>query len=159
MQCANGPAGDLALVVDNSGSEHGYTEELQEGASLMADAVLAAGGRVSVTRVSTDAETLAALTSDADTVDGAIGDLEVANGWTALYDGIRMGNEAIGAERMFTDTVTSDPDVQSFCDREQPLGIVAFTDGRTTTRTRARRTTTRPTPATASTRPPRISRT
>jgi hypothetical protein len=130
MQCANGPAGDLALVVDNSGSEHGYTDELQQGAGLMADAVLAAGGRVSVTRVSTDAETLAPLTGDDDAVDGAIGDLEVGNGWTALYDGIRMGNEAIGEARMMTDTVTSDSDVQSFCDREQPLGIVAFTDGK-----------------------------
>ena len=129
LQCANGPAGDLALVVDNSGSERGYTEELQEGAALMADAVLAAGGRVSVTRVSTDSETLADLSSNVDAVDAAIGELEVANGWTALYDGIRMGNEAIGAARMLTETVTSDPDVQSFCDREQPLGIVAFTDG------------------------------
>jgi hypothetical protein len=129
MQCANGPAGDLALVVDNSGSEHGYTEELQQGASLMADAVLAAGGRVSVTRVSTDSETIAPLTRDATVVDAALGGLEVRNGWTALYDGIRMGNEAIGMARMFTDTVTSDPDVQAFCDREQPLGIVAFTDG------------------------------
>jgi hypothetical protein len=129
LQCADGPAGDLALVVDNSGSEHGYTEELQEGAALMADAVLAAGGRASVTRVSTDAETLTDLTGNADAVDAAIGQLEVSNGWTALFDGIRMGNEAIGAARMSMGNVTSDPDVQSFCDREQPLGIVAFTDG------------------------------
>lgn len=124
--CDEGRTGDLAVVVDNSGSEDGFLPWLQEGAGNMVDGVLAHGGRSSLVRVSTDAELREEMTSDAAVLRDAVDALHVANGWTALYDGIRLGNETIGAAAGARPEWT---DLESFCAADRTLGVVAFTDG------------------------------
>lgn|GEM_PF-2374443 len=129
LQCTPAGQGDLALVVDNSGSQFRSLEMLREAAHNVAGKVLPAGGRVSVTRVSTQSRTLQPLTDDASAVGDAIDSMFVNDGWTALYDGIRMANETLGGELRPVDEGQVYDGAQSFCTASRRLGIVAFTDG------------------------------
>jgi hypothetical protein len=126
IQCTASEGADVALVVDNSGSEQGYLPWLQEAAHVMADAVFARGGRASVVRVSTESAIELALTEDEDRVRDTIDDLFINNGWTALYDGVRMGNESLGAGAAAR---TAPGDTSEFCSADRKLAIVTFTDG------------------------------
>lgn len=122
-------AGDFALVVDNSGSEEGWLPQLKHAARDVVHRVLDLGGRASLVRVSTEARVTQALTGDRPTLEHALNDLYVSNGWTALYDGVRMANETLGSgAQAAAPTAYDDADV--FCRASAKLGIVAITDGR-----------------------------
>lgn len=122
-------AGDFALVVDNSGSEDGFLPELTISARNVMDRVLADGGRASLVRVSTDARVLSELTDDRRGLGAALDGMFVNDGWTALYDGIRMANETLGRAAQ-AQAGTRYPDAASFCTASAKLGVVAITDGR-----------------------------
>lgn len=126
VQCSSGAA-DVAIVVDNSGSEKGQLDKLQAGARRMIDEVLGAGGRASLVRVSTNASVLAALTDDPAALDAAVNEQAINRGWTALWDGVRLANETLGGN--IPPTLTRVGDVNQFCASSRKLGIVAFTDG------------------------------
>lgn len=126
MVCDDGRTGDLAIVVDNSGSEDGYLPLLQQGATEMVSEVTARGGRASLTRVSTEASIVQPMTNDSTALSRAIDDLFINDGWTALYDGVRMGNETLGAA---ADPNATSDSLDDFCGSERTLGIVTFTDG------------------------------
>lgn len=126
-QCATGAA-DVAIVVDNSGSEHSKLDELKAGSKLLIDSVLAAGGRASLVRVSTQSQVVQGLTDQPALLTKATDKLHIANGWTALWDGIRMGNETLGGN--LEAAPGSFSDVRQFCTASRKLAIVAFTDGR-----------------------------
>jgi hypothetical protein len=132
IRCTADEGADVALVVDNSGSEQGYLPWLQEAAHVMADAIFARGGRASVVRVSTDSAIELPLTNDEEQVRSGIDDLFINNGWTALYDGVRMGNETLGNGASAA-TAPSEPSEPSepgeFCSTDRKLAIVTFTDG------------------------------
>lgn len=123
IRCRDAGGGDLAVVVDNSGSEDGFLEHLQAGARNMLDGVVGAGGRSSLVRVSTNSSIVQPLTDDAAALDAAVDTLHIGNGWTALWDGVRIGNETLGAAAADTDGL------DSFCDAAGRLGVVTFTDG------------------------------
>lgn len=125
VQCASGAA-DVAIVVDNSGSEAGHLPQLQAATKALVASVTAAGGRASLVRVSTNNEVMAPLTDDREVLESAIDELYVANGWTALWDGVRLGNETLGGELAVPPPAT---DVRSFCTDSRKVAIVAFTDG------------------------------
>lgn len=129
-RCDTTQQGDVALVLDNSGSEAGHVDAMRAGATAMADELLGAGREVSVVRVSTQSEVLSPVSADADAIHTAIDSLQPTDGWTALYDGIRMGNETLGGAVQARQVAGVWPDLTSFCDASEPLGIVAFTDGR-----------------------------
>lgn len=128
VACGDGQ-GDVALVMDNSGSEADFLDELTAGATEVVDGVLAAGGRVSLVRVSTDAEVTVALTDDADDLEDGLDAMFMNEGWTALYDGIRMGNETLGGAHLSRDEVDEFDTMDDFCDAVGQLGVVVFTDG------------------------------
>jgi hypothetical protein len=123
--CNDQAAGNLALVVDNSGSEEGHLSDLQAAAGDLVEQVLDAGGSASLVRVSTNARVLQGLTSDGAALYSAIDGMEVNNGWTSLWDGIRQGNETLGAMDQ-----AGAGDLDSFCADNGRVGIVAFTDGK-----------------------------
>lgn len=125
VQCASGAA-DVAIVVDNSGSEADHLPELQAAVKTLVGSVTAAGGRASLVRVSTNNEVMVPLTSEREVLDSAVDELYVANGWTALWDGIRVGNETLGGELAVPAPAT---DVRTFCSSSRKVAIVAFTDG------------------------------
>ncbi len=127
--CDDGRTGDLAIVVDNSGSEDGFLPWLQEGSRSMAGEIVDRGGRVSITRVSTASSVEQTLTDNADALDSTIDEMFVANGWTALYDGVRMGNETLGGAVQDATEADRADSLESFCASNRTLGIVAFTDG------------------------------
>lgn len=126
VACDDGRTGDLSLVVDNSGSEHGFLDWLQGAAHTIADEILARGGRLSLVRVSTNSELVLPMTADEDAVGRAIDGLYVNKGWTALWDGVRLGQSSLGGSGF---AASSRTDVEEFCFGEQPLGVVVFTDG------------------------------
>ncbi len=71
-------------------------------------------------RVSTEASVLQELTSTGSELDAAVESLFVANGWTALWDGIRLGAETL--EDAFAEDAPGGGNAF-------PV-VVAFTDGR-----------------------------
>ncbi|MGE0547422.1 MAG: VWA domain-containing protein [Kofleriaceae bacterium] len=126
IQCSSGAA-DVAVVIDNSGSEAGKLDELRAGASYLMDAVLNAGGRASLVRVSTNSAIRQELTNDRAALAAATDDLFINNGWTALWDGIRMGNQTLGGDIVVQ--ATPKADARQFCVASSKLAVVAFTDG------------------------------
>jgi hypothetical protein len=125
IRCSTDENPNVALVVDNSASEDGFLPWLQEAAHVMTDAIFARDGRASVVRISTDSSIELALTGDEEMVRGAIDELYIRNGWTALYDGIRMGNETLGS----VGASTAPGDMDDACAPDRKLAIVTFTDG------------------------------
>jgi hypothetical protein len=125
VTCTDEARPDFGLTVDNSGSEKGRLDWLQVALRNVLSTIEPMGGRASLVRVSTNAEVRRELTDDLSTLDDDIGELTVANGWTALYDGIRMANDTLGDGYM----TTSEPDdVGSFCASGRKTGVVVFTD-------------------------------
>lgn len=128
VDCVQEATADMALVVDNSGSLGDVEQLVKEGATGLADRVLWDGGRVSLTRVSTDATARLPLSDDiADVVDALEG-LQSRRGWTALWDGIRLGNATLGGDTR--DDMQHPDSLAAFCQEAHKVGIVAFTDGR-----------------------------
>lgn len=127
VQCAKGAA-DVAIVVDNSGSEQRKIDQLKAGSKALYNSVIAAGGRASLVRVSTQSEVLQGLTDQQRLLDASVDRFHISHGWTALWDGIRMGNETLGGN--IEPTPVSVGDVHHFCTESRKLAIVAFTDGR-----------------------------
>lgn len=119
---------DVALVLDNSGSQVDALEATREGARRLATEVLEGGGRVSLVRVSTSSTVLTGLTDDPEEVHARIDDLHVADGWTALYDGVRMGNETLGSV-LGAEQQPDWSNLDSFCDEHRGFEMVAFTNG------------------------------
>ncbi len=128
--CVDSGRGDLALVMDNSGSQAGNLDGLRAGAKRAVDKVLGEQGRASFVRVSTEARVKSELTDDPVKLSAAIDGMSVANGWTALWDGVRMGNETLGAGRLRQDELETYSDKEGFCAAAQKQGIVVFTDAR-----------------------------
>jgi hypothetical protein len=130
LTCVGAGEGDLALVLDNSGSETGWGDEVAAGASNMVGGVLGGGGRSSLVRVSTNATVLTGVTDDAEALAAAIDGAVVADGWTALWDGLRMANETLGGAVIADGGGDPFASQEDFCASTDRLGLVVFTDGR-----------------------------
>jgi hypothetical protein len=127
--CVPSGKGDLALVVDNSGSQDGYLATIQDGARRVVSRVVGDGGRMSLVRVSTNAEKKTELVSDTTALGGAIDELFINQGWTSLWDGVRMANETLGAAQGDGLELVTEPNAGEFCTNARKQGIVLFTDG------------------------------
>lgn len=121
---AEGPM-HLGLVLDNSGSQEDVLEETRAGAKALVDAVLERGGEASVVRVSTGAQMLLAPSSDPGEVDAALEGLFVNDGWTALYDGLRLAHEVVANH----ESSFEPPGVDS-CTSRRRAALVMFSNGR-----------------------------
>lgn len=124
VSCDDNTPFNLGIVVDNSGSQKEALEEIKRGAQRLADDVIAAGGQVSLTRVSTQASSLVELTPDRQLFADALSKTKVNKGWTALYDGIRLSSEGLGAQ-----TVKESEKSSMTCRRGKRTAIAVFTDG------------------------------
>lgn len=117
---------DVALVADNSGSETGFLGTMQAALGDFGAALLATSdeSRVGLVRVATESRVVQDLTGDAASWDAAVDALFIANGWTALWDGVRIGNEVLdaGAE------VTTSGGLE-VCLSQAQRSVVVFTDG------------------------------
>ena len=125
----NGPNQlDVVVVADNSGSEADELEVMRESIRDFSRQLnmRAHRDRVGLVRVSTVARRLASLTEDLDVLDGALDSLFVTNGWTALWDGLRLANEMLAADVLGA-TKGKQPEV---CMGRTYRAIVGFTDGR-----------------------------
>ncbi len=126
--CRDQSAGDLALVMDNSGSEATKIDLIRAGAQRAVERVLAQGGRASLVRVSTNSQLLSPLTAEPAQLGAAVGELHVHRGWTALWDGVRMGHETLGAGDDGAELVEQDG-ARAFCANSRRRGVLLFTDG------------------------------
>ncbi|HEU4582978.1 MAG TPA: vWA domain-containing protein [Polyangiaceae bacterium] len=129
VRCERSVGPDIALVVDNSGSEAGTLERVREASGRLMDLVEKAHGRVSLVRVSTEAKVLEPLTADTDQARAALDGLHISNGWTALYDGIRVGNETLGDALLGQQEEARAADSDAFCEFDTQRAILLFTDG------------------------------
>ncbi|MCA9582876.1 MAG: VWA domain-containing protein, partial [Myxococcales bacterium] len=129
VECTEGGRSDLAFVMDNSGSLGDFVPDLKSAADNAMGGVVKDGGRASFVRVSTDANVGLELTDDREALSGQIDGMYVDGGWTALYDGIRMGNETLGGAIAPVD-VAAYRNESTFCSASRKIGILAFTDGR-----------------------------
>lgn len=119
---------DIAMVLDNSGSASGSMKDIRAAALEFAEEVFEDNGRMSLIRVSTHSHVVAEVTDDIQQVSAAIEALETSNGWTALYDAVRLGGETLdaaagsGVESGPGDTVRS-------CVTPRRHAIAVYTDG------------------------------
>ena len=115
---------DAVVVADNSGSEANYIEEIRSGVEGFSHVILSRKqpDRVGLVRVSTNATVLSELTTDETDLEDSISGMFVNEGWTALWDGIRLGNDVLqtGAVLQSDNHICIDPAYRS---------IVVFTDG------------------------------
>ena len=125
VRCADSPT-ELSLVVDNSGSEEQHLQLIADAAKRLTNSVIESGGGASLVRVSTESRQVVPLTSSQAEMDQALDGLFVNRGWTALYDGIRLGNETLGASQ--SDSVAFG-DAGTFCSSVPRRAIVVLTDG------------------------------
>lgn len=119
------PSVDVALVVDNSGSESGSLQIEKDAITLFADRLLFAGSgnRAGLVRVSTHSAPIQDLTAVPTALHRAVDTLFIGNGWTALWDGMRMGNELVAAA-----TVPADTHLLRCAQGPFPT-LIGFTDG------------------------------
>lgn len=127
--CVPSGNGDLALVVDNSGSQEGDLPVIQDGARRVVERIVGDGGRMSLVRVSTNAQKKTALVDDTAALGTAIDELFVNKGWTSLWDGVRMANETLGSAQGDGIELVTQPNAGEFCTTARKQGIVLFTDG------------------------------
>ena len=113
---------DLALVADNSSSEAALLGAIQNASKTFAHDVLGGGpsNRVGLVRVSTSASVLSELTTSATDIDAAVDGMFITNGWTALWDGVRLGKQVLADGENEADA----------CGGGASPAIVLFTDGR-----------------------------
>ncbi len=117
---------ELALVADNSGSEDGFLEPMQAAVEAFGEASIGAGegGRAGLVRVSTMSSVELPLTEDLEAWREATADLYIRNGWTALWDGVRLGNELLAEGAAVSAAGGLD-----VCLAQPRRAIVVFTDG------------------------------
>jgi len=108
---------DIALVADNSGSETGFLKDVQSALHRFLSLLDPALDGASLVRVSTRSLVRVPLTQDLGAVGTGVDALFVANGFTALYDGVRLGNESLALG-------------PSAADARRDRAVVAFTDGK-----------------------------
>ena len=115
---------DVVLVADNSGSTTQWEGSITEAVEHFSHVVLAAShpDRVALVRVSTEATLVQDLTEDEATMAAAATTLFVANGWTALWDGVRLANEVLEAGSVEARGADA-------CVDRAYRGVVVFTDG------------------------------
>ena len=128
VRCGDASPPDIAVLIDNSGSQEAIEAATREGAEGLVDGVIGLGGRASMVRVSTFSRVLQDLTGEAAALEEALPELTVNGGWTALYDGVRMANETLGRALARTETPRWSS-LAEFCDDYRPRGVVAFTNG------------------------------
>jgi hypothetical protein len=130
------PMLDVVIVADNSGSQIEEALEVQEAIEHFTHVLTSRvhPDRVGLVRVSTESSLWQAPTQYEDEMYEVIDDLFVANGWTALYDGIRLANEVL-FEAATGPVSEFDPENPAFAGLSQCYSgrlpaIVAFTNGR-----------------------------
>ncbi len=121
---------DVVLVSDNSGSQRETLPMVQSSARAFIDELLAtenvsASVRVGVVRVSTNATVLSDLTTDSNDLHRVVDQMYAADGWTALWDGVRMANEVLA--RGDTEALR---EAGRVCSSPVQRAIVVFTDGK-----------------------------
>lgn len=126
VECAPATRGDVAIVVDNSGSEDGFLDDIRDASGALAEAVIDGGGLSSTVRISTRAHVVQPMTDDVGAALSAIEDLWISNGWTALYDGVRVGSETLESALDFQ----VDPESSDLCTGGARRSIALYTDGR-----------------------------
>jgi len=125
LKCNKQGQGQVAMVIDNTGSVKTVMPEIKRGAVAVLEEVIKGQGAASITRVSTNSKICSEVESDPTKLRSTVEEqLFVGNGWTALYDGIRMGNETlIRANNNFNSKAVS------VCGNMPNRGIIVFTDG------------------------------
>ncbi len=126
--CSSPNQGQLALAFDNSQSLENELDTIKAAALRVSDTVIERGGQVSLTRISTNANVLSPLSRERDSVQTAIDGMFTSNGWSAIYDGVRMAHQTLGLAESDA-KVDSFGDASAFCDLGRARGIVVFTDG------------------------------
>lgn len=119
------PRLDVMLVADNSGGLKRDVDLLKEALSHFARTFMnsGTGDRVGLVRVSTEARTSLPLGNDRTQLLAAVDELYVSNGWTALWDGIRIANQELAAAQL------EEQDDGATCFSGAYPVIVAMTDG------------------------------
>jgi Mg-chelatase subunit ChlD len=121
------PVMQTMLVADNSGSQDGNLDLMRVAAKQFAGRFLNQKDRkVGLVRVSTESKVLSPPTDDEEDFGAAVDAMFVSNGWTALYDGIRMANEELEANA----DLAVDRDGQWGCVDRPFSSVIVFTDGR-----------------------------
>jgi Mg-chelatase subunit ChlD len=125
VSLGNGPPLlDVMIVADNSGSAREELDDVKDALHHFAGLVLGRvhPDRMGIVRVSTVAEVVADPSAVAEPIDAAIDAMFVSNGWTALWDGVRLGRDTLAISQ--TDTTPTGQ-----CYPARVPSVVVYTDG------------------------------
>jgi Mg-chelatase subunit ChlD len=125
VSLGNGPPLlDVMIVADNSGSARDELTDVKDALHHFAGIVLgrAHPDRMGIVRVSTIAEVVADPSADEAPIAAAIDDMFVSNGWTALWDGVRLGRDTLAISQ-------TDPTPNGQCYPARVPSVVVYTDG------------------------------
>lgn len=115
---------DVVLVADNSGSQSEDLGATQAAVKKFGRALLgSARHRAGVVRVSTEPKVLSDVTGDASQIERAADGMFVSDGWTALWDAVRVATEVLEA------SAATEPGDGSVCHRASYPAVVLFTNG------------------------------
>jgi uncharacterized protein YegL len=94
------PTVDVMVVADNSGSVKSELDDIRDALGEFSRALLTdeRGDRLGLVRVSTESVVLSELTDDAAHLDAAAARMYTNQGWTALWDGIRLANDTLQSQ-------------------------------------------------------------
>ncbi len=122
IECKNNESVDVGLVLDNSGSVRDYRLMVENSVSNLLKDLFSFNSNVSLTEVNTNSKVLTPAINDLDDFKKALGQMSNKGGWTALYDGIRMGHDTL------IEKVKLNNEINNACDYKRKA-IIVMTDG------------------------------
>jgi len=124
--CKNKINHELSLVVDNSASAEDHLDFIKSSSKKLVDDVVNGGGKTSLTRISTNSSIRNLMSDDKDELHNSIDALWSSNGYTAMYDAMRMGFSTMN---MIEPTYVDNGRLDQFCDNRSRKAMVLFSDG------------------------------
>ncbi len=116
----------VSMVLDNSASAKTYLDKLKTASKDLVSRLEVESALGSVTRISTNASVQHPMSDDYESLKAAIDELWSKNGYSAMYDAMRMGFQTMD---LLASTYTDEGRLDNFCDNRQRKAMVLFSDG------------------------------
>ncbi len=122
VECQENKPSKVGIVLDNSGSIRSHRLIIESGVDALLDEVAKSGSTFSLTEVHTNSQIITPLTDSKTLFKENMKKMINKDGWTALYDGIRLGHESL------EDKVSWEGESDPACNVERKA-IIVMTDG------------------------------
>ncbi len=123
IKCEDSVSSDVGLVIDNSGSVRSHRLIVEKSLEKLSNHLFSIGSMISLTEVNTNSYVRSPLINSTEKLTNAYSSFLNRDGWTSLYDGVRMSHETLEDRFVFDD------EIESACDSKRKA-IIIMTDGK-----------------------------